>query len=119
MRLIDELERHLAAGPGLFRAQLLREDLGRLRKLEELARSTLDAGAYRSAGRRLGWTTQDARTGELGQTLDRFLEAVRAAVANPAGEAEGHASEAWRELTRLRLETLVGCLSTPTPKLDD
>ncbi len=114
--LIDELERRLAAESSLFRAQLLREDIGRLRRLDALARSSLDAEGYRRAARRLGWTASDARTHELGQALERLLDAVRAAQGED-GEAE--VREAWSELTRLRLQTLVGCLSTPVPRPGD
>ena len=117
MRLIDELEQRLAGEPSLFRAQLLREDIGRLRKLDALARSTLDAEGYRRAGRRLGWTPLDARTGVLGDVLDRLLDAVRDSLGNVEVErSEARVREAWLELTRFRLERMVGCLATPVPK---
>lgn len=120
MQLIEYLEQRLSAESNLFRAQLLREDIARLRKLDTLARSALDADGYRRAGRRLGWTALDARTGELGATLDRLLDAWRDALAdadNPAHEAR--MLDAWQELTRLRLTTMVGCLSTPIPAPSD
>ena len=117
MRLIDELEQRLAIEPSLFRAQLLREDIARLHKLEALARSTLDAESYRRAARRLGWTTLDARTSELGDVLDRLIDAVRDAAGDVGVEySEARAREAWLDLTRIRLERMVGCLSTPVPK---
>ena len=117
MRLIDELEQRLAVEPSLFRAQLLREDIARLHKLDVLARSTLDAEGYRRAGRRLGWTTHDARTSELGDVLDRLLDAVRDALGEAEVEhSEARVREAWLELTRIRLERMVGCLSTPVPR---
>ncbi len=118
MHLVDELEYRLAAEPSLFRAQLLREDIARLGKLDALARESADVEAYRDAGRRLGWTAQDARTGELREVLDRLLDAVHAAAtgaADPA-DAEARLRAAWLELTRVRMERLVGCLSTPVPK---
>jgi hypothetical protein len=116
MRLIDELEQRAAAEPSLFRAQLMREDVVRLRRLDELARATPDVETYRRAGRRLGWTTQDARTGELGDALDRLLDAVRDAQGSADEAAEAGIRDAWIELTRVRMERLVGCLSTPVPK---
>ena len=120
MHLIDELERRLAEGPGIFRAQLLREDLARLRKLDQLARTAADGEDYRRAGRRLGWTAQDARTHELGDALDRLLESVRTAAIDPAAGDQGPAMlAAWQEMTRRRLESMVGCLSTPPPKPED
>ena len=120
MQLIDELEHRLAAEPSLFRAQLLREDIARLRRLQELAAATPDADAYRRAGRRLGWTPMDARTAELGDALDRLIDGVRDALAGEAAaDAEARARGAWLELTEIRLERLLGCLSTRVPKLED
>ena len=117
MPLIEELEQLAAAEPSLFKAQLLREDVVRLRRLFELARSSPDENAYRGAARRLGWTAQDARTGELRAPLDALLIAVRDASSAPSPEAaEARVRDAWLELTRVRIERLVGCLSTPVPK---
>ncbi len=119
MQLIDELESRIAAGPGLFRAQLMREDIARLRKLESLARSVSEPEAYRSAGRKLGWTTLDARTSELGGALEELLDAVREATVSPSGAADARTVEAWRALAQLRMERLVGCLATPLPRLTE
>jgi hypothetical protein len=120
VRLIDELTERLAGEPSLFRAQLLREDIARLRRLEDLARTSQDAEAYRRAGRRLGWTALAARTHELGGALDRLLDAVRdGALGNGEEDAHARASDAWLELTRERMERMIGCLSTPVPKPTD
>ncbi len=116
MRLIDELAQRIAGETSLFRAQLLREDVARLVRLDQLARTIADPTAYRQAGRRLGWTAQDARTGELAEPLDRLLDAVRDAVASDDERAQDVVRDAWAELTRVRVERLVGCLSTPAPK---
>lgn len=116
MHLIDELERRIAGEPGLFRAQLMREDIARLRKLEALARSMPEAEPYRHAGRKLGWTTLDARTSELGGALEELLDAVREATRSPSEAADARTVEAWRALAQLRMERLVGCLATPLPK---
>ena len=118
MRLADELEQRASAEASPFRAQLMREDAARLRKLEALARNTADVDAYRQRGRRLGWTAQDARTGELGESLDRLLDAVHDAAFATGTEpaAQARVRDAWLELTRVRMERLVGCLSTPVPK---
>lgn len=119
MHLIDELENLIAAQPGLFRAQLMREDIARLQKLEALARSVAESDAYRRAGRKLGWTPLDARTSELGSELDELLDAVREATMSPSGAADARTVEAWRALARLRTERLVGCLGAPLPKLTE
>ena len=119
MHLIDELESRIAADPGLFRAQLMREDIARLHKLESLARSMTEPQDYRRAGRKLGWTTLDARTSELGGALEALLDAVREATLSPSGAADARTVEAWRALAQLRMERLVGCLATPLPKLTE
>ncbi len=116
MYLIDELEKRIAAEPGLFRAQLMREDIARLQKLEGFARSIAEPDAYRRAGRRLGWTTHDARTGELGAILEELLDAVREATVSPSNVADARTIEALLALAQLRMERLVGCLATPTAK---
>lgn len=109
MRLIEDLERLLAAEESMFRAQLLREDIARLRRLAALAQSAPDIEAFKKAGVRLGWTQGDARTAELAEALGALLDAVY------AGE-DARITAAWNELHRTRMERLLGCLSTPVPK---
>lgn len=109
MKLVEDLEALLAGEESLFRRQLLREDIARLLKLQELRESSPDPEAFRKAGLRLGWTQGDARTGELREPLDALLREIHAG--NEAGT-----TRAWNELHRLRMERLLGCLSTPAPK---
>jgi hypothetical protein len=116
MRLIDELERLVAAEASLFRAQLLREDLARLRRLQALAASH-DAAGFRKAGIRVGWTQGDARTHELAEPLGRLLDALHAYEhGNRDAAQEAHVVACWEAVHRARMERLVGCLSTPVPK---
>lgn len=120
MRLIAELERSIGAEESLFRAQLLREDVARLRRLREIARSAGGREAFAAAARRLGWTQGDQRTPELAAQLDPLLEAVYDFENGQASdEAEERIRRAWTELTRARVEKLVGCLATPVPRPDD
>jgi hypothetical protein len=117
MQLIEELERRLSGEESLFRAQLLREDIGRLGRLRELARGAPDTAAYRNAALRLGWTQGDTRTKELGAPLDALIEAVREyETGGGGGGVEARIVEAWIELHRVRMERLVGCLATPLPR---
>ena len=109
MRIVAELERALEREESLFRAQLLREDIARLRKLEALMQSAPDGDAFKKAGMRLGWTQGDARTAEIAEPLARLLEAVYA-------RDEARITPAWNELHRVRMERLLGCLATPAPK---
>jgi N-acyl-D-aspartate/D-glutamate deacylase len=120
MLLVEELKKRISGEESLFRAQLLREDVARLMKLGELARSIGDFEAFRNAGRRVGWTQGDARTNEFGGVLDALLEAVFAyrPGSTDAGQ-ETRIRDAWIELNRVRMERLVGCLSTPVPRPAD
>ena len=113
MRLVHDLERLLAAEESLFRRQLLREDIARLRRLAELRQSSPDLEAFKKAGMRLGWTQGDARTAELREPLERFLAEIYAL---GAGGEDSRVTRAWNELHRARMERLLGCLSTPVPK---
>lgn len=120
MRLIEELNGRLAVEQSLFRAQLLREDVARLNKLRELARTAGDLAAYKKASLRLGWTQGDSRTHELRAPLEALMEAIYAYETETGGsEHEARIIEAWTELHRVRMERLVGCLSTPVPKPTD
>lgn len=120
MQLVDDLERLAAREQSLFRAQLLREDVARLRRLEELARSAPDAAAFRNAGMRVGWTQGDSRTHELREPLEQLLDAVYVFVADTRDDAqELRIIESWNALHRARMERLVGCLSTPVLKPAD
>jgi len=117
MRLTEELQRHVAQEQSLFRAQLLREDLARLSKLRELARASADVAAYKKKAFRLGWTPGDLRTHELHAPLDVLLDTVYAYETGATGEEqEARIVAAWHALHRIRMERLVGCLSTPVPK---
>jgi hypothetical protein len=114
MQLIARLEVLAGKEESLFRAQLLREDIARLRKLQQLAKTAKDAEAFKKAGMRIRWTQGDARTHELREPLERLLAAVYAFEKDGAPEAP--VVEAWEALHRARMERLVGCLSTPVPK---
>jgi hypothetical protein len=120
MQLIATLEQTLVGETNMFRAQLLREDIVRLRKLDALARSELDADGYHKAARRLGWTVLDARTSQIGEPLDRLADVWRATLASGSSpDIENRLLACWRQMTRIRLETMVGCLATPVPKPTD
>lgn len=120
MRLLQDLERLLADEQSLFRAQLLREDIARLRKLHELAHAAQDLAGFIKAGMLIGWTQGNARTHELREPLEQLLEAVYAFERGlPDAEQEARIVEAWHSFHRLRMERLLGCLSTPVPKPAD
>ena len=117
MRLIEELERRLSEEQSLFRAQLLREDIARMKQLQELARTALDLAEYKKASMRIAWTQGNLRTHELRAPLEPLLEAIYAyEKGTHDSDQEARIIEAWTELHRTRMERLVGCLATPVPK---
>lgn len=120
MLLIEELRQQIADEQSLFRAQLLREDVARLMKLADFARSAGDLDTFKKAGRRIGWTQGDTRTSELGEALDALLDAVFAYETGSVDtEREARIRDTWLKLHRVRMERLVGCLSTPVPKPEE
>jgi hypothetical protein len=120
MRLIETLRRRATEEGSPFRAQLLREDVARLEKLRDLARDTADLGAFKTVGMRVGWTQGDARTHELRPPLERLLELIHQHETTSCGaDLETAIEQAWLELHRWRMERLLGCLSTPAPKVVD
>jgi len=117
MRLIEELKGRLAVEQSLFRAQLLREDIARIKQLQELARTALDLAEYKKASMRIAWTQGNLRTHELRVPLEALVDAIYAYESGAGGgEQEARIIEAWTELHRVRMERLVGCLTTPVPK---
>jgi len=76
MYFIDELESRLSGENSMFRAQLLREDVARLRRLMELADEHDDRAEYHKAGAYIGWTNGDMRTHELMGRLTPLLDAM-------------------------------------------
>lgn len=127
MRLIRELEQKLETEQSYFQAHLLREDVARLARMRDLARDAADAVAFRKAVLRLGWTAGDLRTHEIREPLEMLADAIysyviTAGAAGTAdegtsdGEQETRIGQAWLTLHRVRMERLMGCLSTPVPK---
>ena len=107
--VIDAVKAELADDhPSYFRAALLREDLERLTRLQELSTESEDEAAFAKAAGLAGWTPGDLRTGELKPWLAPFLRAWYGAT-----EGDDRALlDLWRSFDRNRLDILAGCLST-------
>ena len=117
MRLIEELRRKRDAEQSVFQTQLLREDIARLARMCELAKRSADAAAFTNATLALGWTAGDLRTHELREPLNALAEVVYAyETGTQDAEQEARIEQAWGSLHRMRMERLMGCLSTPAPK---
>ena len=104
MQLITDLEAMLAAEESVFRSQLLREDIARLRKLQDLAAECQDVEAFTAAGSRIGWTQRDMMTHLVSEALAAFLGAVY------DKQTDAEIEIAWRHLCQERNEKLIKCL---------
>lgn len=105
MRLIESIESRIAAEESLFRRQLMKEDIVRLRRLVELKATAKSRADFMRDGRHIGWTQGDFRTHEIESTLVPFLEAV-------FDGDEPEIERLWGPFEIDRLEKLTGCLST-------
>lgn len=113
MKLTEDLRAAAAAAPSMFSAQLLKEDVLRLEKLEQLARIERDPERYRRAAMVLGWTQGDFRSFELNPELADFVAAVFAHCAPRPSVDAAEIDVRWSALHRRRMDLLVGCLSRP------
>jgi hypothetical protein len=120
MELLDRLERALSAEESCFRAQLLREDVARLKALRDLARNASRQESFLEDGLRLEWTPGGQRNQQLKATLEPLLEAFYAAdKSGPGADADAHLLRAWCGFDAQRMDVLVGCLSrVPRPEFD-
>ena len=111
MHLVAELERRLDTEESVFRAQLLREDIARLRRLESLAREHADLEGFAKEGLYIGWTQGDFRTHELKAPLEALLAAFHAYETGGRSDEQDRALRAaWANFDRERMEKLLGCL---------
>jgi len=121
MRLLEMLEEDLAREPSMFRAQLMREDAARLRRVIELAESAASAEEFGKQAFVVGWTPNDLRTHELKAELDPLLDALYRRLSSGGEDAalDREIEALWRAFDAKRLERLVGCLSRVPPPEDD
>lgn len=121
MRLLDDFASQLDVEHSYFRQHLLREDIGRIGRLVELARAEADVAAFVTAGLKSGWTPEDRRTHELRPALEPLLTALHARARSAGADAavsDDRIADLWRAFEDLRMHRLVGCLSR-VPKPDD
>lgn len=117
MNLIARLEADAGTEESFFRAALLREDVSRLRKLQELSVSVSDLKTFKSEGTKLGWTQGDARTWELKDALDPLFDAFYQWTRDPSLSNGIRVERSWDVFYSFRLKTMIGCLSR-VPKPD-
>lgn len=111
MKLLDELKQTADRLDSVFQAQLMREDIARIHKLAEMARTGDSYEQFEKAGLYLGWTQGDMRTFELTADLRPFLRAVYMAEnENVCDEHDWQVREAWVAFNKARMAKLIGCL---------
>ena len=111
MKLLDKLKARLSHEESMFRAQLLREDIARLERLVDLAKSCPSRAEFERAGLYIGWTQNDMMTHQLMPSLGQLLAAVYAYVVDgPNDDREGELMSAWQDFSDTRLQKLIRCL---------
>ena len=111
MKLLDELRQTADRLDSVFQAQLMREDIVRIQKLADMARTSDTYEQFEKAGLYLGWTQGDMRTFELTADLKPFLKAVHSAVnEEPSPEHDLLVRETWIAFNKVRMAKLIGCL---------
>ena len=111
MHLVDEMKRQLEAEESMFRAQLLREDIGRLQNLGAMARRHETLESFAKEGLYIGWTQGDLRTHELREPIAALLAAIYAyETGGRSDQQDRSVRAAWQVFDRERMEKLLGCL---------
>lgn len=111
MRLIGELRGRLDSEESLVRAQLIREDLARLSKLQAMALEHEAVEDFVRAGLYIGWTRDDMRTHEVKDELAALMSAIhKRQHGDTDAAAEQRIIDAWVAFNRARMTKLVHCL---------
>lgn len=111
MELIRFLEEAAGNSASYFQQFLAKEDLARVEKLVEMARTSENCPSFLKDGIFIGWTKDDLHTHELKPALEPLL----AKIFEYENGCNSSASEAqimqlWHEFHALRLKTLLHCL---------
>lgn len=108
MFLIEHLKEKLETQESMFEQQLIREDISRLEKLNNLIDTAANLEEFRKAGMVIGWTKGDLRTFEMKEPLTEFLRCFYAFQTN--GEEKDGLVSYWQEFNALRRKILLHCL---------
>ena len=119
MRLLDTLQRLVAEEESPFRAQLAREDVARLRQLQELARSAPDLAALKQRGIVLAGPRETRAPRSCARRSKHWWTPSMPAKPGRATAGRRRASRSLDRAPSARMERLVGCLTTPVPKPAD
>ncbi len=110
MTLSEELKSVMARTESVVQKQLLVEDVARIERLEELARTHPSYEDFEHQGLFIGWTQGDFRTAELHGSLKPLLRTLHQATQAPTDAAHEEVRECWIAFNQERSQRLVGCL---------
>ncbi len=111
MKLIRALETVINEGDSFIQIHLAKEDLARVKKLCELAKTAQTPQEMEKDGLYIGWTQGDIRTHELADDLKPLIRAIYdfEKLDGPA-EIDDRIMKYWANFHTNRLKTLVHCL---------
>ncbi len=111
MFLIDHLESVAAGEDSLFRQQLLKEDVARLRKLRGLVEASASREDFMRDGACIGWTQSDMQTHKIRPAVDALLDAFyNFETGDKSQPHEDTLRAAWAAFEHERMEKLIRCL---------
>lgn len=110
MTLSEELKTVRARTQSVVHKQLLLEDIARIERLEELAKTHPSYEAFEREGLFIGWTQGDFRTGELHAWLKPLLRSIHQAINAPSDHVHEEVRACWIAFNQERSKKLVGCL---------
>jgi hypothetical protein len=116
--LIERLQAEAAAEPSFFRVHLLREDIRRLEEAQALAARSASAEAFHEGFASLAWAPSPERALEFAPEIARVAQCLYPDGSSGSAALNDETWWAWVTLQNRRLERLLGCLSSPVPKLD-
>ncbi len=110
MTLSEELKSVMARTESVVQKQLLVEDVARIERLEELARTHPSYEDFEYQGLFIGWTQGDFRTAELHGSLKPLLSSLHKATRSPSETAHEEVVSCWIAFNQERSKRMVGCL---------
>ncbi|KAF0107092.1 MAG: hypothetical protein FD163_2332 [Hyphomonadaceae bacterium] len=111
MELFRFLEESATKSESYFQRFLAKEDLARVKKLLEMAKTAENITNFLKDGIFIGWTKDDLRTHELKPAIEPLLVKIFEFVkSEPSQEIDAQIMQLWHEFHELRLKTLLHCL---------
>ncbi len=111
MKLVKTLENIISGNKGYVQTQLAKEDLARIEKLRELAKTCNNAEQMEKDGLYIGWTQGDIRTHELADSLKPLIRAIyRYENGENTQKLDDEILAIWANFHTHRLKTLIHCL---------